>query len=41
MGNIALDIIFKTVIIGISFNRAVKAQNNMKKTLSFRFYKRF
>jgi len=40
-GFIALDIIFKTVIIVISFNRAVKAQNNMRKTLSFRFHKRF
>lgn len=29
----ALDIIFKTAIIIISFNRAVKAEKNMQKQL--------
>jgi len=36
-----LDIIFKTAIIVISFNRANKAENNMEKTLRNNLNKRF
>ncbi len=37
----ALDIIFKTAIIVISFNRAIKAENNMQKQLRNHVNQRF
>jgi len=36
-----LDIIFKTAIIVISFNRAIKAENNMQKQLGNHVNQRF